>query len=263
MKKFLLGWVVAFGLLWADSTGPSGAPRYSSESIANSASNLAGQYSPNSFVTIYGQTLAYETQAITPDELRSGTLPTVLRGAPVRVLISNIPANIYYVSPGQVNILIPPEISPGPVTLQLLNNGIAGPAVPLVLDSAAPALFQQDATTVIATHADGTLVTAKSPGRAGEIVILWAAGLGLTNPPARTNQLPQGISPLVRAAEFQVLLNGSKMDSKAIKYAGAAPGFAGLFQINVEVPASPPQDPEIRIGYSGQMSPPNRILPIK
>jgi len=43
------------------------------------------------------------------------------------VLINLIPASIYYASPTQVNALLPPLLTPGNATLQLVRDGIAGP----------------------------------------------------------------------------------------------------------------------------------------
>jgi uncharacterized protein (TIGR03437 family) len=48
-------------------------------------------------------------------------------------------------------------------------------------------------------------------------------------------------------SEFQVLLDGSPVDPNGILYAGIAPGFAGLYQINLALPASTGSNPEIRI----------------
>lgn len=102
----------------------------------------------------------------------------------MRVLINQIFADVYYVSPGQVNVLIPPSLIAGPATLQLINDGLAGPSVMITLSPSAPVLFQSDATTAIATHGNGPLVTAAQPAQRGEIVVLYATGLGPTLPAA-------------------------------------------------------------------------------
>jgi uncharacterized protein (TIGR03437 family) len=148
------------------------------------------------------------------------------------------------------------------VVLQLVNDSIAGPAVPIPLGNAAPALFQMDATTVIATHGNGPLVTGAAPAKRGEVVVVYATGLGITTPPAIANQIPQSLAPLADMGTFQVLLNGTPVDKKAILYAGVTPGFAGLFQINVLLPADAPANPEIRVSSSGVLSPAGRTIPL-
>lgn len=253
---------LAAGSLWADASGPPGTPVYTEASIANAAASVADFFAPNTFLTIYGQNLAYVTKAISPDDIRAGILPTALIGTGVRVLLNLTPADMYFVSPGQVNILIPSSLRPGTVTLQLLNDSAAGPAISIPLGNAAPALFQMDATAVIATHGNGPLVTRISPARRGEIVVLYATGLGVTVPPAVPNQLPQTVASLADMSSFQVLLNGTAVDPKAILYAGITPGFAGLFQINLLLPSDAPANPEIRVSSSGVLSPAGRMIPL-
>src|SRR5690348_7781204 len=116
---------LALGPLLADTSGTVGAPYYTADSIANSAANVAAFYTPNSFLSIYGQNLAYVTKPISPDDIRAGQLPTALTGTGVRVLINLIPADMYYVSPNQVNVLIPASLTAGPAVVQLVNDGVA------------------------------------------------------------------------------------------------------------------------------------------
>lgn len=263
MTAFAVLAVLASGLFQAGASGSGGSPYYTADSIANSAAGVAGLYAPNTFVTIYGQNLAYTTRALQASDISNGTLPTVLGGTGVRVLINNIPANIYYVSPGQVNLLVPTSLIAGPVTLQLVVDALAGPAIPITLGAAAPSLFQSDATTVLGVHLDNSLITAASPAARGEVVVLYASGAGPTDPAAIANQIPQQAASVTPLSSFTLLLNGSAVDPRQILYAGVTPAFAGLFQINLRIPADAPSNPEIRIGYAGTMSPAGRILPLQ
>jgi uncharacterized protein (TIGR03437 family) len=220
-------------------------------------------YAPNSFITIYGERLSYVTRAMSPNDLRAGMLPTVLIGTGVQVLINHIPANVYYVSPTQVNVLAPASLSAGPASIQLVNDGLAGPTVDIVLDAVAPALFQLNAPGVLAAHLDGTVISANAPARRGEVVVIYATGLGPTVPPAIPNRLPTGAAWIARLADFAVWLNGEPVPAARILYAGISPPYAGLFQINVRVPEDAPQDPEIRCGFPESMSLPGSILAIR
>jgi uncharacterized protein (TIGR03437 family) len=255
--------VLAHGLFQAGSSGTGGSPYYTADSIANSAAGVAGLFAPNTFLTIYGQNLAYTTRSLTATDVSNGTLPTVLGGTGVRVLINNIPANIYYVSPTQVNLLIPTSLIAGPVTLQLVVDSLAGPAVPLILGNAAPSLFQSDATTVLGVHLDSSLITATSPAKPGEIIVLYATGVGPTTPAAIPDQIPQAAASVTPLSSFSLLLNGTAVDPRQVLYVGVTPTFAGLFQINLQVPLDAPSNPEIRIGYNGTVSPAGRILPLQ
>ncbi|HEV1283841.1 MAG TPA: IPT/TIG domain-containing protein [Bryobacteraceae bacterium] len=253
--------VLLAALVLVQSSGSG--PYYTADSIANSAANVTGLYAPNTFVTIYGQNLAYTTRALAVSDIAGGMLPTVLGTTGVRVLINNIPANIYYVSPTQVNLLIPTSLVPGPVMLQLVVDSLAGPAIPIMLQSAAPSLFQLDATTVLAVHLNGSTITSASPAQAGEVVVLFASGLGPTNPAAIPNQIPQQAASVSPMSSFAMLINGAAVNPQQILYAGVVPTFAGLFQINVQLPNDTPSNPQIQIGYSGIMSPPGRMLPVQ
>lgn len=248
------------GPLAAGLAGDSGAPSYTAESIANTAASLAAYYAPNTFLSIYGEELAFVTRAISPDDIRAGELPTVLPGTGVRVFLNLVPADVFFVSPRQVNVLVPASFGPGRVTLQLVRDGVAGPAIALNLAAAAPSFFSPDGRSIVATHADGTLVTEEAPARKGETVVVYATGLGPTNPATPPNRIAPAPAPLANMKDFRVLLNGIAVDPGRVPYVGLTPGFAGLYQINLELPDDAPAGPEIRAGYADAMSPPGRLL---
>jgi minor extracellular serine protease Vpr len=249
----------------ADSGCVESQPCYTSASIANSAANVAGYYAPNSFLTIYGTNLSYVTGSLGPGDIAGGQLPPdgVIQGTEVLVLLNNTPGYIYYVSPGQVNVLIPEILIPGPVTVQLENRSVYGPPVQITLTAAAPALFQLDATNVLATHGNGPLVTPTSPAQPGEVLVLYATGLGTTSPAPTPGEIPEAAWPLADLIDFQVELNGAAIDPQLIQYAGIAPGFAGLYQINLQLPGDCPSNPQIQIGFGTNLSPVERYLPVQ
>jgi uncharacterized protein (TIGR03437 family) len=255
----LLGWC----LLGADKPVPRVAAIYTAASIVNAADNQSGQLAPNAIGTIYGVNLAYGTAAITQGDLHGGVLPIMLVGASdTTVLIGNSPAALYYVSPTQINFLVPPDLLPGPVSLYVDVDTVRGPLIQLTLAAAAPGLFQLDSTNAVATLADGSVLTPSSPAKPGDIVELWATGLGRTAPPADGFQLPTTAAPLIAGANLSILLDGTPVHSTAIQYAGVAPGFAGLYQINLALPASTGQNPEIRLQLDGASSIPGVHLPV-
>jgi uncharacterized protein (TIGR03437 family) len=259
MAAVVLLAALLLGPLLADSKGSAGAPTYSASSIANSAAAIAAYYAPDTFISIYGQNLSTVTEALSSANISGGMLPTTLGG--VHVLINAIPADLWYVSPTLVNALVPSLLVAGTATVQVVSDGIAGPPVEINLNATAPAIFQTDATTVLATHLDGTLVSASSPAQGGEWVILWTAGMGPTVPAAIPNQIAQIAAPL--AAPVQVLLNGVAVDPANIDFAGAVVGYAGLFQINLLVPAGIAPNPEIQISTPDQISPSGRYLMVQ
>jgi uncharacterized protein (TIGR03437 family) len=257
-------WVamLAFGSgLWAEANSVRQTPTYSAASIVNAASNEVGTLAPNTFATLYGANLAFATRAIGPEDIKGGNLPTELAG--VRVWVGGIPAIIYYASDRQVNFLIPSILRAPEAELQLAVDSKAGPAVTIRLQEFAPALFQLDSKSPVATHADWSVITAEVPARPGEDVVLYATGLGSTEPETAYGQIPQAAARIKRWQEFQVLLGGQSVEANRIAYVGVMPGFAGLYQINLRLPETLENDPEVRIGLAGQLSRTGLRLPVR
>jgi uncharacterized protein (TIGR03437 family) len=259
MAAVVLLAALLFGPYQAGSSGNGGAPTYSASSIANSAAGVANYYAANTFVSIYGENLSTVTAALSSADITAGMLPTTLGG--VHVLINSIQADMWYVSPTLVNVLVPSLLVSGAATIQLVSDGIAGPPVQINLGATAPALFQTDATTALATHLDGSVVSSSSPAQPGEWIVLWASGMGPTIPAAIPNEVAQISSPL--ASPVQVLLNGTSVPQQNIEYAGAVVGYAGLFQINLLVPSDVAANPEIQIETPDQISPSGRYLMVQ
>lgn len=238
------------------------APIYSAASLVNSADNQSGWLAPNAIATLYGKNLAYNTATIAPTDIRGGVLPTVLPSTGVRILVNGLPGNPFYVSPTQINFLVPPNLLPGPATVQLVIDGLAGPPISVQLGPAAPALFQLDPQNVIATRADWSLITPGAPAKPGDVIVLYATGLGQTVPPVGYGELPTGAATLTQSPSFQALLDGVALDPGAIAYAGLTPGCAGLYQINLTLPGSTGPNPEIRISIGDSVSISGVHLPV-
>lgn len=260
---WLLAASVSPSLLGAGETVSSAAPAYSAASIVNNANNLSGSLAPNTIVTLYGENLAYTTRALAPGDVTGGRIPTALPGTGVRVLIRNVPAGIYFVSPTQINLLVPSNLVPGEATLQLVQHGHAGPEVRIRLRSAAPAFYQLDPETVIAIKADGSLASPDNPARPGEVVVLYATGLGDVSPPLAPGEIPRTPAVLRRLSELYVFLDGVPVDPKRILYAGVTPGYAGLYQVNLSLPEAVADRPEVRLALGEEVSPPGLYLPVQ
>jgi len=236
------------------------APNYTAAGIVNGASFTTG-LAPNTIVSIFGTNLSWGTEALQVGNMAGDVMPTSLGN--IEVYFEGWPAYLYYVSPTQINFLVPSSLLPGTFQFWVDRQGTRGPIVTLTLQSAAPAMFQTSSGVVIATHIDGSLVSSGAPAAGGEIVTLWATGLGSTNPQLEDGVLAPGAQRLSQLNQFDVLINGAALDPIAILYAGVAPGFAGLYQVNVRLPGQLPANPEIRLGLGGTLSPPGLILPAK
>ena len=243
----------AAGTLLAQ-TPQNPAPLYVESSIVNAASHKVEGLAPNTLATLYGQYLAWTTRALLPDDVRDGVVPTALGGAGVRVLVNGLEAPLLYVSPGQVNFLVPSNVKPGAAEIRLSLDSRFGPVVNTRLLDASPALFQWDPEFVVATRADGSVVDYAHPASPGEVVILYATGLGTLKPQPESGQITRTPARLERMSEFRVEIDGTELPVENVLYAGAAPGFPGLYQINVRLPGILPTTPSIRIAAAGVWS---------
>ena len=252
--RFVIVLVVVLSLVFPLSGDVNDGPSYTAAGIVNAADNETHSLAPNTLASLYGVRLSYVTAAISPSDIQGGVLPTVLPGTGVHVTVGNLPATIYYVSPDQINFLVPANLLPGASTVQVVLDAHSGPAIKITLAPASPALFQLDSKTAVAIRPDGSVITQQAPAKPGEIIILYATGLGQTLPPVPYGQLFNDAAPLQQFANFELVLDGVTAGRSAVQYAGIAPGFAGLYQINVLLPKSNKSNPEIQIGFGKQLS---------
>jgi uncharacterized protein (TIGR03437 family) len=216
------------------------APSFTASGIENAASSGA-TIAGNSFVAIFGGGLAATTHKWGGTDFVNNALPTALQG--VSVSINGEAAYIDYISPVQIDILVPPDVPAGPVQIQITNNGLTSATISATMAAVAPAFFDFGPVNaagnqyIAATHANGstggppnyvTGVTS-TPFTEGEIIILYGTGFGPTNPPVPKGQLITTAAPL--ATTPAVTIGGL---SAQVQFAGVSE--AGLYQFNVVVP---------------------------
>jgi len=252
--KSLTVWAAALALAGCLCAQSPNAPNYTAAGLVNGASFAPG-LAPGTIVSLFGTNLSWDTCILTSSDLTGGVMPTTLCN--VEVYFQSWPAFLYYVSPTQINLMIPNSLVPGRFNFWVARQGTAGPVIQVTLQSAAPAMFQMSATEVVATHVDGSVVTNTAPATAGEVITLWATGLGNTNPAIEDGILPAAAAWISQLDQF----NGTALDPSAILYAGVAPGYAGLYQVNVRLPDTLPPNPQIRMTLAGTMSPAGAVLP--
>jgi uncharacterized protein (TIGR03437 family) len=230
------------------------APSYSAASVVSTAGYSAGPFAPNSMVTIFGTALSRSAEGITLADIQNNMLPTELNST--AVYIDAQPAPLFYVSDGQINFVLPGTVGPAPPVLRVVREGLVGPAVTLPLAPAAPFLFLLPSAPayVIASRPDYSVITPDAPAHAGDIVVIWATGLGKVQRNPAPGELPNYTSPLADMTALQVTIGGTPLDPSRILYAGLTPLSAALYQINLVLPATLPNDPEIRVFVGGQGS---------
>ena len=237
------------------------APVITAANVLNGAS-FQSALAPNTWVSVIGSNLSGTTRVWDSDDIINNALPIDIDS--VSVSVNGIWAYVEYVSPTQLNILLPVGTPTGAVQLQTYNHGLTDTAVTVQVQDVAPAFFMQpDFKHVIATHADGTMIgpagtAGETPAAPGETVVLYGTGFGATNPAA-----PEGMvitTPLPLAAGFPIVMfNGV---AGQVMYSSLT--YAGLFQINVTIPASAPSgDVPVVAQVGSTMSPSGAVIAVQ
>ena len=227
------------------------APAYTPDNIVNASDFSSGPFAPNSVLTIFGANLAWSTQQLAGSDIVNDALPTTL--ASVAVYVDNWPAPVIYVSPTQINFIIPGNEIDGSVPVRVVRQGVTGPEITIQLIDAAPALFAS-AGYAIATSPAGALLTPDAPAHSGDVVVVYATGLGKSLPNPAPGVIPLAAYPVAGLSTLNVYLNGVAIDPALILYAGVTPYSAGLYQINLVLPDNTPTNPEIRVSVGTQES---------
>jgi uncharacterized protein (TIGR03437 family) len=229
-------------------------PIYSRESITNSATSLPNRLSAYSLITIYGKDLSSISWQASVNELAQRRLPITLPVINLSVRLGSDYLPLIYVSPAQINCLVPATMVPGSFELRVSRSGTAGPAVLVELLPESPELFRSDLIWAAATHSDGRLINPERPARGGDVIILYGTGFGPTGILSNGGEFVRNASELLRRDSFRVRLNQESLPAESILYVGVTPGFAGLYQVNVRLPENLPANPQVEVGWEGNWS---------
>jgi uncharacterized protein (TIGR03437 family) len=236
------------------------APDYTAADIVNASDYSAGPFAPNSVLTVFGSNLSWYTASFGASG-STATVPTSLSG--VQVFVDITPAPLLYVSSSQVNFLVPSGAGTGTVAIRVVREGITGPIATVVLIGSAPALFDTGTGFAIATHLDGSLLTEASPAHAGEIVVVYATGLGATDPNPEPGEIPTAAAIIQSVASLRISLDGAPLPPGLLYYAGATPDSAGLYQLNIQLPQDIAADPAIQIAIGVKSSSAGLRIPVQ
>ncbi|HXE62620.1 MAG TPA: hypothetical protein VN519_03725 [Bryobacteraceae bacterium] len=216
--------------------------------VVNAASlqPVTASVAPGELLVLFGTGLASSTVITQGGQ----AFPTSLNN--VTVTMNGINCPIYYVSGTQIAVSAPWELASNQTALidiQVNNNGTKSNVVQVYQTDAAPGSFSAGANGIgyaAATHGDGSIITAANPVQPGETIALYLTGLGTVTPTVADGAVgpstpPLSTSDLFNAGNLEVDFNDYGTGDSAvgtITYAGLAPTLAGLYQINVTLPAT-------------------------
>jgi uncharacterized protein (TIGR03437 family) len=238
--------------------------------VAN-AEGEALTIAPNTWVEIKGSNLApvgVSSPACVPgycwqlSDFVNNQLPTQLQG--VSVTLNGEKAFVYYISAVQINILTPPDLKDGPVTVQVTNTGVPSASFIVQAQTYSESFFVfNGGSYVVATHLNYSLIGPTSlypglstPAQPGETIVIYANGFGPTTVPVVSGSETQsGSLPITPTIQI-----GSAMAT--VTYAALI--SPGLYQFNVMVPTSVAAgDNTIQASNNGQSTQAGTLITIQ
>jgi len=226
------------------------------ESGASFAPNVA--LAPGSIISLFGSNLANGTASAA-----GVPLSTTLAGA--TVIMAGVQVPLLYGSNGQVNAVVPVGIGTN-TSQQILVQRDNTYSVPISVNVAAsePAVFPYPLPGDPLTQ--GAIVNAISyavadpnaPAKAGDALAIFCTGLGAVNPPLADGAAAPSSPPANTVVTPTVTIGGK---NAVPFFSGLAPGFVGLYQINVTVPSgiTPASQVPVVLSIAGETSPPVTI----
>ncbi len=208
-------------------------PAFTLDSITNVFATPAPKIrplAPGSFLSIYGSRLSDFTTS------SNGALPTQL--ANTQVYFDDRPAPINYVADGQINVVVPQAVNLNTTAQVRVQRGLTL-SEPVAVDIAAShtSILQIDGNAwSLDTPASGGapfLVGPAAPASVGDTLVLYCTGLGVTTPALADGAITPG-SPLSTTPGVAATIGGK---DAPVAFAGLVPGFVGLYQLNLIVPA--------------------------
>jgi adhesin/invasin len=201
--------------------------------IVNDATFSSGPVAPGSIVAIFGLDLANSVSSYSPP------LPPSYAFSPPNLGVSPVPSDdaligIFYQSPTQWNIQIPYGATPGNYLLQIGNS----PQVAFTVAATAPYIFNWGGNHGSILNADNSLNTPDAPAAAGSFMQVYLTGQGAVDPPVINPLSAAPATPL----SYVVATTTATIDGApaVVSFAGLAPGFVGLCQVNINIPSGLP-----------------------
>ncbi|MGA9625895.1 MAG: hypothetical protein WBL65_17185 [Bryobacteraceae bacterium] len=209
-----------------------------------------GAVAPGDIVDVFGEQFWFASNIAFSPGVPLATQITN-SGSTSSVLVNGLAAPLFFTSYYQIAFQVPLETAVGTAQVQVQRDGLSGNTVSVQVAARAPRLLLAGGSSY------GAIQNAKDlsypapvgyfgpgavshPAQVGDVLTIYAIGLGPTNPAVGTNVPAPGSEPLARLSVTPVVNFGSDIFgtiSATPSYAGLSPGSVGLYQVNVAIPA--------------------------
>jgi len=214
---------------------------------ASAAQSTPQVVAPGSYIAIYGMNLA---GAGNPSATTL-PLPTTLNGT--QFFLGGLPMPLLYAGAGQVNALVPEGIAPNATyPLTVVRGTTQSVPVPITVTEMQPGAYTVDTSGsgagIVTNALTGALITNSNPAHPGDFLVIYATGLGQLTGPNGETEPTDGAAPTTTIyhtnATVSVNIGGTTIPAS---FAGLTPYFAGLYQVNFQVPQGIPAGNSVSI----------------
>lgn len=195
---------------------------------------FTARLSPGELVALFGTGLSTQTASAS-----TLPLPTTLGG--VKVVINGFSAPLIFVSPTQINAVIPYEVT-NVAQIQVVSatnsSQTSNTVTELMNYDTSPGIFTYNPADgtgyAAALHQNFSVVSPSNPAQPGEVIQVYVTGLGAVTPAVNDGSPGTAISPYNTTTNtIQADVNGT---IASVGFSGLAPGFAGVYQLNISIP---------------------------
>ncbi len=200
-------------------------PAISAGGVTNAAS-FAQLISPGALATVWGTNLSPLTLV--------NTAPWSTSFTGINVSVNGTNAPIYYISPNQINFQVPWGTPAGSAQVTVSVNGGASNSASVQAMTAGPGLFEFPGTSqAIVENQDYSVNGPSNPAAGGSYIYAYFTGTGPVSPAASDGVAAPSTSLVAATSSYSAKIGSA---TAQVQFAGLAPGFIGLGQMNILVP---------------------------
>lgn len=228
----------AFGNVYFADTANRVSVHYASLAALNAANFVVGRaVSPGTIASLFRQGRLFTNVTASAPVV---PLPKVL--GDVQVTVNGTQTALYFVSPDQINFLVPmnaPTSGRAEVEITQVSTGAVLAADQIEMSEVSPALFtrnQNGIGAIAALNEDNTVNGPDNPIARGKVLQLFGTGQGVVpNAPPEGSVGPSN-PPIETTTKPDIAIGGDFLGTEVVQFSGLAPGLVGVWQINVKVP---------------------------